>query len=335
MGFLRSLFGKKKTVTKNEADTKSAQDYLELGETAIVQGETNKGIGFLRQAYKKDNKTLNKIFNIAAFLDNGAEKLNRQAGGGLYFSAGLRELDIAIAIMGFLCEVQPGAADIWYNFGLYCDHRGYFQEAINGYQKAAALDPEGRDGADALGNLGLLYSNKAKGILGKKKGEIGLSVFDFQNPDFVTAEKYLLQSIEIAKKIFSKDGSYRSELIKKHRFIRDFYTGIVSGNKAIENCLEIHRLHPQDEEAISWLKQAEKHTKKQLLPVKEEADSKKQVPGFTAKDFTVKNWCPKCRSTPATTLLTIVENKRLQAGLCPACEANLINMSQVWDFKRN
>jgi hypothetical protein len=68
----------------------------------------------------------------------------------------------------------------------------------------------------------------------------------------------------------------------------------------------------------------------------EKAKLEKPAPGFTPKDFLVKNWCPKCRSTPATpALLTGAEQKRLKAGLCPRCEAKLINMSQVSDLKRN
>ncbi len=211
------------------------------------------------------NQAVNRLYNLAASLHEGAKRKNTQVGGNIYFSAGLTELDAAISIMELLTEVQPNASDVWYNLGLYCDHRCSFEKAVNAYQKSFSLDSEGPDGADSLANLSIIYINKGKGILGIKQEQLGQYAFDPNDPSFVEAEKLLEKAIATGRKVISKDPVFKSRLSKMHHMLRDIYDHQLQGNKAVEQCLEMYKLNPEDNEVISWLKQAEKNTGKKLI----------------------------------------------------------------------
>jgi regulator of sirC expression with transglutaminase-like and TPR domain len=89
--------------------------------------------------------------------------------------------------------------------------------------------------------------------------------FDPNDPSFVEAEKLLEKAIATGRKVISKDPEFKSRLSKMHRMLRDIYDLQLQGNKAVEQCLEMYKLNPEDNEVISWLKQAEKNTGKKFI----------------------------------------------------------------------
>jgi len=254
-------------------DTKQEtfKSLYDQAESITRTGDMVRAITLFREALKLAshegalNQAVNRLYNFAASLHEGATRKNTQVSGRIYFSAGLTELDAAIAIMELLTEVQPTASDIWYNLGLYCDNRCLFEKAVNAYQKAVSLDPEGPDAADSLLNLAIIHENKGRGILGIRQENLGRYVFDPNDPPFVEAEKLLWKAIAIGRKVISKDPAFKSHLSKMHHMLRDIYDHQFQGNKAVEQCLEMYKLNPEDNEVISWLKQAEKNTGKKLI----------------------------------------------------------------------
>ena len=155
MGVLNKLFGNKEDDPEN---------YLKQGKALILNGDLDEGIKLLRKAIGLYPHITNQIYNVAYKLHAGAKSKNKAAGGSIYFSDGIVELDAAIAIMELLSEFESNKAEIWFKLGVLYDNHCYFDKAVKAYERAANLDPEGPDGAEALHNLGILYSNKGRDI---------------------------------------------------------------------------------------------------------------------------------------------------------------------------
>jgi len=268
MGIFNKLFGNNEEGSVNN---------FEQGKTLILNGDLDEGIQLFRKAIKLFPNITDQIYNIAHAFHGGAESKNKAANGNLYYTDGIAELEAAIAILELLSEFESDKADIWFKLGVLYDNHCNFDEAVEAYERAANLDPEGPDGADALHNLGILYFNKGRGILGmKSEGASGAHVYNMDNDDFVKAEKTALNALSIGKKVFSKDSSFRPNLLNIHVLLRELYSGaafeddanqhiVLKGKAALEHCLEIYKLDPNNADAISWLKQAEKTTGKKFI----------------------------------------------------------------------
>lgn len=268
MGFLNKLFGNNEGVSKN---------HFEKGKALILNGDFDEGIRLFRKAIGHYPNISDQIYNVAYALHAGAESKNKAVGGNIYYSDGIVELETAIAIMELLSEFESNKADVWFKLGVLYDNHCNFDKAVKAYERAANLDPEGPDGADALYNLGILYFNKGRGILGMKREEAsGFYAYSMNSDDFGNAEKIALKALSFAKKVFSKDPSFRTNLINIHKLLREVYSSatfedeknqqvVLKGETALEHCLEIYKLDPNNSDAIAWLKQAEKNTGKRLL----------------------------------------------------------------------
>ncbi len=273
MGFLNKLFGNKEDDSKN---------HFEQGKALILDGDLDEGIKLFRRAISLYPNITDKIYNVAHALHGGAESKNKAVGGTIYYSDGIVELDTAIAVIELLSAFESNKADIWFKLGVLYDNHCYFDKAIKAYERAANLDPEGPDGADALHNLGMLHFNKGKGILGMKREEAsGYHAYSMnQNDDFVNAEKTALKALGIAKTVYLRDPSFQTNLINIHILLREIYNNVafedknnqqfvLKGETALEHCLEIYKLDPNNSAAISWLKKAEKNTGERYLFCKE------------------------------------------------------------------
>jgi len=159
MGFLNKFFDHKKDDSEN---------YLEQGKSLILKGDLDEGVNLLKKAIGLYPHITNQIYRIAKKLHAGAKSKNKAVGGNIYYSGGIVELESAIAIMELLSEFESNNADVWLKLGVLYDNHCSFDKAVKAYERAANLDPEGPDGAEALHNLGILYFNKEKDILGKK-----------------------------------------------------------------------------------------------------------------------------------------------------------------------
>jgi len=265
-----SLFGK--IFGDKQSNTRDANELFEKGKSAFLAHNVDTGVKLFRESIDLDPTISDKIFDFAYALHAGAKHKNQLIGGNIYYSAGFDELDSAIAIFELLSEKEPQKADIWSNLGLVYDHRCRFDDSIRCYEKAAALDPEGMDGADALNDLAIQYKNTAFGILGQKNDKKmgGLIVISFSEKDIPLlkkAEETFLRAIEAGKKAYLKNPSYKSNLIRKHRNIRQLYFTApplesceIESSKSIKHCLEILKLDPNDQEAQSWIKKAKENT---------------------------------------------------------------------------
>jgi len=159
MDFLNKLFGNQENDPEN---------YFEQGKKLILKGDLEEGIKLLRKAIGLYPHIINRIYRVADKLHAGAKSKNKAAGGNIYFSDGIGELEAAIAIMELLSEFESDKADVWFKLGVLYDNHCCFDKAVKAYERTVNLDPEGPDGADARQNLGILYSNKGRDISGIK-----------------------------------------------------------------------------------------------------------------------------------------------------------------------
>ena len=255
------------------------QQLVAEAEKAIVEGKMQDGVELLRGALRDDPNVANEVYNTAFALHGGAAQRNQSGGGNkLYFSAGLAELDAAIAVMKLLTVPPFERSDVWYQLGLFLDHRCQFEEAIAAYNQAIDLEPDGPDACDALACLGILFYNRGRGSLGTKSTDTsGCVAYSPFNSDFARAEEALLKAISVGEKLISKDQSCQQAVINAHRLLRDIESDRLQGSKALEHCMHLYRLDPGDKDTIQWLRQAEKNTGKKLLPIAE-SDPKRRPP---------------------------------------------------------
>jgi len=281
MGILNKLFG-------GGSPTKESSDLLfKQAETKLRSGDFATAITLFGQMLKQaeaegvGKAMRDRLYNFSCALHAGAVHLNAQAGGNIYFSAGLVELDTEISITEMLLKYEPKAADLWSSLGLAHDNRGHCEQAEPCYRKAIELDPNGVIGADTWLNIGVLYRNYARTI-GHKDHEIPLAGLrkeqlfpnpestiaingNFNSPHWKTAEAAFEKALSIYTKFASQDAQFRADLVKAHWNLAQLYTDLVQGSKAIPHVQAIYRLEPGNQKAIDWLKEAERNTGKQLM----------------------------------------------------------------------
>ena len=265
MGIFSKIFG-----TSETSSGVTAQQLISQAENAIVEGRAQDGVELLRKALgvqPDDPKVADSIYNLAFALHGGAAQQNKKAGGNhLYFSAGFPELHSAISVMELVTDPLHERADVWYQLGIFLDHACEFDRAILAYRRAIEFEPDGPDACDSLNNLGILYYARGCGSLGvKNTSGGGMVAFDPMSPDFDKAEEAFLQAINVGKKAITQDPNCKNTLINSHRSLREIYTNRFQGTKALEHCLQLYKLAPGDEDAIRWLRQAEKNTGKKHL----------------------------------------------------------------------
>jgi tetratricopeptide (TPR) repeat protein len=261
-------------------------------ESKLRVGEIAPAISLLRQAVKQSASEdtgrgiRSRAHNLALALTNEAEKLNKEADGNKYFSAGLAELDAATAIWEVLLEYEPNAPDIWCSLGLAYDQRGRCEKAEPCYRRAIELDPKGVNAADAWMNVGVLHMAYAKTVMGKDRTGnsvkiplAGLRKEQFfptrdsfiaidpnsDSPHWKSAEAAFEQAVSIYSNLASQDRKLQLDLARAHWNLAELYTDLLQGSKATHHVLACYRLEPHNQKAINWLRQAERNTGKKLL----------------------------------------------------------------------
>jgi tetratricopeptide (TPR) repeat protein len=272
--------------------TKPSADSIEAGEALILAGDLDAALKMFRRmlarAEAAGNATavLNPLFNTAYALHNGARRQNSRAGGNLYFSEGMRELDAVIAILDLLLENQPNASDVWGGLGLAYDNHGYCEKAEKCYRRAIEIDPNGADGADSWTNIGALYSNYAQTIrvrdsageahevplagLSKKQlyptDDSNLAInLNLDSPHWKTAEAALERALSIYAQLVKGNPGFVPNLVTAHMNLAQYHSNRLQGAKATPHVQEAHRLQPDNQKAIEWLKEAERNTGNKLL----------------------------------------------------------------------
>jgi tetratricopeptide (TPR) repeat protein len=273
---------------------KESSDILfKKGESLIESGDYGSALTFFRQMLiiaeieGVGSQMRNRLYNFSAIIHNRAKQLNDQIGGHIYFTAGLEELNVEIAISELLLEYEPHSADIWSGLGLAYDNLGNCEKAEKCYRQAIGLDPCGVFAADSWTNLGVLYWNYAKIIhvpdqngniqeipfAGTKMSQLRPSsermriiiVMHRESPHRKTAELAFKQALSIYNSLAIEDTQYQRELIEVHWNCAKLYTELLEGSKAIKHVQTIHNLDPFNQKAIDWLKEAERNTGKKLL----------------------------------------------------------------------
>ena len=233
MSILNRLFG------GGSLSNGSSDALFKQAEASLQSGDFESGITLFSQMLNQaesegvGKQMRDRLYNFSCAVHNGAVHLNTQAGGKIYFSAGLAELDVEIAISKMLLEYEPKAADLWSGLGLAYDNRGYCEKAERCYRRAIELDPRGIVAADAWTNIGVLYMNYAKTIRGKdhdgKEQEIPLAGLrkeqlfpteesviainlNLDSPHWKTAEAAFEQALSIFTRFASKDAEIQENL---------------------------------------------------------------------------------------------------------------------------
>jgi tetratricopeptide (TPR) repeat protein len=235
--------------------------------SAIKDQRTEEGKALYSKALKLNPKAADTIYNSAVFLHNGATELNRRAGGATrFYKAGLGELDASRILLELIAKPPYEGADIWAVLGCVYQNLGKFDQAFYAHKRATELDPDGPDACDAHFELGMLYWHKGQGSLGRTETNTGkIYAFDPMSQEFNDAENHFLKAISVGWKAVKKDPNCRDRIINAHRLLRDIYTNRFEGTKAVEHCLELYKMKPDDSDAIEWLRQAEKNTGKKFL----------------------------------------------------------------------
>ena len=117
MRFLNKFFNHKKD---------DHEVYLEQAKSLILKGDLDGGIKLLKRAIGLYPHITNQIYRIAYKLHAGAKSKNKAAGGNMYYSDGIAELESAIALMELLTEFKPDNADVWLQLGLLYDNHCFF-----------------------------------------------------------------------------------------------------------------------------------------------------------------------------------------------------------------
>ncbi len=270
----------------------SSDALFEKGESMIRAGDPASAVAFFRQMLTRSQsegtsrRMLDRLYNLSAAIHSGAVSLNAQAGGSLYFSAGLAELDAEIAVMELLLEYEPKAADAWSGLGLAYDNRGHCEKAEQCYRRAIELDPRGPCAGDAWMNIGVLYMAYAKTVRVREGGgeereapiaglrkeqlfptsgtHVAISM-NMESPHWRTAEAAFEQALSIFSALAAQDAQFRTDLVRVHWNLAELYTDLFQGSKAIPHVQEVCRLDPGNQKAVDWLKAAERNTGRTLL----------------------------------------------------------------------
>ena len=114
---------------QQEGSTENSTNLFENGKASLLSGDLLGGVQAFRKAIEASPDITDQIYNVALALRGGAEGKNKAVGGNIYFSDGIAELDAAIAALELLSEFEPKKADLWFQLGLFCDNRCYFDKA--------------------------------------------------------------------------------------------------------------------------------------------------------------------------------------------------------------
>ncbi len=286
MSALHKIFGAGSTPKEStEALFQKGQSFLQAGDTAAALASFQQ---MLRQSESEvtGKNTRDRLFNLIAAVHNGAAQRNAQAGGNIYFSAGLEQLDAEISLTELLLHFEPRSADLWYGLGLAWDNHARCERAEQCYRRAIELDPDGVIGGDAWNNLGILHRNLARSVRVKdtsgnmqtvpmaglrreqlfptKDSAIAINI-QRESPYWKSAEAAFERALAIFGKLAMHKPGFTQELVRSHWGLAQLHTDLIQGSKAIPHIQEIHRLDPNNQQAIDWLQEAERNTGKKLL----------------------------------------------------------------------
>jgi tetratricopeptide (TPR) repeat protein len=241
----------------------TARQHVARAEQHHEAGRVRDAVNEYQQALSLHAECWDAHWGLGRCYHDLAGDANRRAGGGIYFSAGLDELDRAIAELEIVVREQPEAADAFLVLGHACDNRGRLEDAERFYRRAIALDPEGMDGADAHFNLALLLYMRAigwAGLPGVPKG-----VIDLDSPLLPSAFTEAERGIAVGERVAAKYPEYKPSLVRQHRRYAGWCMQRGWGKTAIEHYQAVLRLDPDNAEARAWLLKAEGEVGHKLL----------------------------------------------------------------------
>lgn len=253
MGIFDSLKGRR----EGEASMR-AKEHVKRCEALQHAGRMQEALQEAREAVKLDPACADAYYGLGRCYHYFARAENQRAGGNIYFSAGLENLDRAISAFEEVVRLQPRAADGHINLALAYDNCSRLVDAERCYREAIRLDPDGLDGADACGNLALLLYYRALGWAGLKQfprfyetviGDPALEAA------FAMAEK----EIHIRENVVRRNPNYVPDLIRARRRLGGWYNRFLQGNRALEQFQAILRLDPSDQEAREFVTLAERN----------------------------------------------------------------------------
>lgn len=229
-----------------------AQQHVERAQQHHAAGRVRDAMNEYQQALSLHAACTDAHYGLGRCYHDLARDANRRAGGGLYFSAGLDELDRAIAELEIVVRQQPEAADAFLGLGHACDNRARLDDAERHYRRAIALDPEGMDGADAHFNLALLLYMRALGWAGLLRFPEWV-VIDRDSPLLQSAFAEAERGISVGERVIIQYPEYKPNLVQQHRRCAEWCTRCLWESRAIEHYQAVLRLDPENAEVRGWL----------------------------------------------------------------------------------
>jgi hypothetical protein len=250
--------------TENTVFPKEAREHVLRCLACQSEGRFEDGLSEAQAALQLEPANADAYYGLGRCHHELARQANRRAGGNIYFSAGLEQLNGAIGAFQQVVRLQPNMPDGFLNLGLACDNACRLDEAERYYREAIRLDPSGIDGADACWNLALMLRMRATDCAGKNHFPELIS-FYYPNADLKAAFSTAEMAIEIAERTVASNPDYKKALIAMHRALGHWYQDTLLGEDAIPHFQAVLKLKPQDVEATEWLQLAEKNTGRKLL----------------------------------------------------------------------
>jgi tetratricopeptide (TPR) repeat protein len=249
---------------RDEETVLLAKEHVKQCEALQHAGRIPEALHEAREALRLDPTNADAYYGLGRCCHYIARSQNAQAGGDIYFSAGLDSLDEAIQAFKEVVRLQPQAADAVLNLALAYDNRSLLEDAERCYREAMRLDPDGMDGADAHFNLALLIYFKAIGWAGMKQFP---QVFNAMMGDPALERAFALAEtgVKIGQQIVTHNPSYVPNLIQAHRRLGSWYHRHFLGSRAIPHFQALLRLDPKDAEARQWLELAARNTGRRLI----------------------------------------------------------------------